>query len=257
MNDSTKSSNKYDMKGLEDLACTIPEVSGCRFVAGKDGKIAEIHVVTESAKEPRLVSRDIQSLLRVKADLDLDFRKISVTRSVPKAPDGGKVEAIPTNQPGAEFPPDFEGDLEEVIVETDEAPRVLFSSLSVTHARSRVMAEVTLSMEQRHEVGEFEAADTGDGHLTAVIQATLQAMFQLFQPELSFDLPQFQILTFGRERVMVVYLSAIAGREFRSYIGSALIRQDIQQTAVLATLSALNRVSSCWEEQASLDFEIV
>ena len=90
-----------------------------------------------------------------------------------------------------------------------------------------------------------------------MIQATLHGMLQLFQPNISFDIPQFEILSFRQEKVMVVYLSGVEGRDHRSYIGSAVIRQDIRQTAVLATLSALNRIASRWDEQSSMDVEII
>ena len=260
MSELSMSKDKMDLEHLQEMVCTIPEVSGCRFVTGRGGAITEIHVVSNSTKDPRYVSRDVQSLLKVNADLDLDFRIISVTRSIPTNRGAANVKPMHHSVGGGAAVAAASAvprPMEEVLVESGESPRVLFESLSVTHARSRVLAEVTLAIDERQEVGESEAADTGDGHLLAVIQATLQAMLLLFQPNLSFDIPHFKVLTFGREEVMVVYLSAIEGRDFRSYIGSAVIRQDIRQTAVLATLSALNRVASCWDERGSLDIEII
>jgi hypothetical protein len=261
MNELSMSARKLDIKQLEAMVCRIHGVDGCSIVTDRNGAITEIHVVSESSKEARLVSRDVQTLLKVKAQLDFDFRKISVTGCQPENDISSQMKVLPSPPLEGSEPdhaPDLEAEpLKDIIVEPGDSPRVLFQRLSVTHSHSRVIAEVTLSIENRHEVGESEAADTGDGHLAAVIQATLQSILQLFQPNLAFDFPQFQILTFGRERVMVVYLSAIEGREFKSYIGSAVIRQDIRQTAVLATLSGLNRVASRWDEQASLDIEII
>jgi hypothetical protein len=127
----------------------------------------------------------------------------------------------------------------------------------VTHAGGLVTAAVELSRGERRAVGEHEAADTPDGHLAAVIHATLDAMLLLFETGMHFDTPRFERLHFGREDVLVVHLSAVAERELSSFTGAAVVRQDPRQAAVLATLAATNRLTGLWTARDAVDFDIL
>ncbi len=246
------SSKIKDIKYLESLVTGIKEVTGCRILTDADGGITDVYVTAESDRHPRLISRDVQTLLLVREGLEVDRRKIMVaaTKTEPELPaPAEEVPAVDREEVGEE----------ELVVEDREfrPERVLYDRITVTHEAGRVLAAVTLSREERQVVGEARSADTDDGHLSAVVEATLAALLQLFRPRMEFASPQFKIESFGREEIMVVYLSAVEGRDIQTYTGSAVIRQDASQAAVLATLSALNRVAELWQERDGLDFEIL
>ena len=147
--------------------------------------------------------------------------------------------------------PSLEGDLPP----GDE--RVLYEKLTVTHSEGAVSAAVQLRHGERRVVGETEAADTPDGHLAAVIHATLDAMLMLHESGMRFHTPRFDRIRFGRDEVLVVYLEAVEGRDLHRFTGSALVQQDLRQSAVLATLSATNRLVGLWAAREQLDFDIL
>jgi hypothetical protein len=265
------SPSNINIKYLESLVTGIKEITGCRIVTDSAGEIAEIHVTAESERPPRLIARDVDTLLQVKAGLDIDYRKIGVAVSQPgssaAAADIGEAEETgaelgdrePSAPPvEAEFGSDEEA--EDLIVEDlslEDRPRVLFERIALDHSEGRVRAEVTLRVGLRRATGESDSVDTGEGSLAVVVQATLEAVLLLFAPGMEFSPARFEILPFGREEVLVVFLSALEGRLMQTYAGSAVIRQDRQQAAVLATLSALNRVIPLWPERDARDFEIL
>lgn len=273
-------SNPLNINYLQSLVKGLREVTGCRIVVDAAGEVTEIHVTAVSGRPPRLIARDVDTILKVRGGLDIDHRRIQVA-IVEAAPAGAPAAEAPLGQllvePEPASPP-----AGELIIEPesplDEAPlraaadspteadleelefgelRVLYEKLTVTHAAGLVTAAVELSRGARRAVGEREAADTPDGHLAAVIHATLDALLLLFETGMRFDTPRFDRLHFGREEVLVVHLSAVADRELSSFTGAAVIRQDPRQAAVLATLAALNRLVGIWTTRGPVDFDIV
>jgi len=257
----------------------LREVVGCRIVVDAAGEITEVHVTAISKRNPKLIARDVDTILKVKGGLDVDHRKIQVALLDPDAP------SQDTTPPRAELlvEPETEAEAGTLIVETEAPapsastgdadagdgaaeqgfdeygftdPRVLYEKLTVTHAQGRVTAAVELRRGERNAVGETEAADTPDGHLAAVIHATLEALLLLFDTGMNFDTPRFTRSQFGREEVLVVHLEAVEERVLSSYTGAAVIRQDPRQAAVLATLAATNRLVGRWVLRDAVDFDI-
>lgn len=275
-------SNPPNINHLQSLVMGLREVTGCRIVVDAAGEVTEVHVTAVSGRPPRLIARDVDTILKVRGGLDIDHRRIQVaivdagaagapapgpslgqllvepeTPSTPAGeliiePEPPLAEPPAPARPAHELP--AESDLEELEL---QEPRVLYEKLTVTHAGGLVTAAVELSRGERRAVGEREAADTPDGHLAAVIHATLDALLLLFETGMHFDTPRFDRLHFGREEVLVVHLSAVAERELSSFTGAAVIRQDPRQAAVLATLAALNRLVGLWTTRDAVDFDIV
>ncbi len=287
--------NSIDINYLQSLVTGLREVTGCRIIIDAAGEVIEIHVTAVSTRPPRLIARDVDTILKVRGGLDIDHRRIQVAlvdpSSVPAAPaappaapvglsageliiepepapapvahSAGELIVEPEPEPQPDAPArDAEAarfeDEDEAESELDLAePRVVYEKLTVTHAGGLVTAAVELSHGEQRAVGEREAADTPDGHLAAVIHATLDAMLLLYDTGMHFDTPRFERLHFGREEVLVVHLSAVAERELSSFTGAAVIRQDPRQAAVLATLAATNRLTGLWSARGPVDFDIV
>ncbi len=276
---------------LQSLVTGLREVTGCRIISDPAGQVTEVHVTAVSTRPPRLIARDVDTILKVRGGLDIDHRRIQVaiiepgaapaaSAPAPAAPTAGEliiepaapappageliIEPEPEAEPEAEPEPEPAAPpaMAEAGLELDgdadlSEPRIIYEKLTVTHAGSVVTAAVELSRGERHAVGECEAADTPDGHLAAVIHATLDAMLLLFETGMHFDTPRFDRLHFGREEVLVVHLSAVAERELSSFTGAAVVRQDPRQAAVLATLAATNRLTGLWNPRDTVDFDIL
>lgn len=253
---TSRSRPTHDIASLEGMIIGIRDVTGCRVKVDSSGEIAEIHVTALPGRQPRLIARDVDSLLQVKAGLDLDHRKIGVVIEDAPKPDAPQpdrpdsrvaVEDLPAGDPG------------ELIIEEagEAAPRLKIQKVSVTHEENQVRAGVTLDLSGQRAVGEAMDADTPAGHLSALIRATLEAVLVLHDTEMRFSDPQFRVLTMGQDEVFVVYLSAVDGRSVHVFSGSSVVCQDTRQTSVMATLDALNRVSGLWPRRETLQYDIL
>jgi hypothetical protein len=253
-------SNPMDPKKLESIVTGIHDVTGCRIVLDAQGRIAEIHVTADTDRDPRFIARDVNTLLTVKSGLDIDYRKISVARvSEPKPAPCEEAKAAGAAADEVADAVDDEG-VETLLVEDEEPPalqpRLRLERVEVAHAAGEVQAAVTLSLDGRRATGEFLSADTPDGHMAAVVHATLEAVLLLYDTDMRFTSPACRRMELGREAVLVVYLDAVSERDVLSFAGAAVIRQDRQQAAVLATLDALNRLTGLWNPRGGKDFEI-
>lgn len=255
-------SNPMDIKKLESIVTGIHDVTGCRIVVDAKGRIAEIHVTADTDRDPRLIARDVNTLLTVKAGLEFDYRTISVVRvSEPEACGETEPAGEAAAEEGEEDAGNEADEAEEILVVEEEPvalpPRPRLDRVEVAHAAGEVQAAVTLSLDGRRATGESASADTPDGHLAAVVHATLDAVLMLYETDMRFTSPACRRLEVGREAVLVVYLDAVSERDVLSFAGAAVIRQDRQQAAVLATLDALNRLTGLWNPREGKDFEIL
>jgi hypothetical protein len=69
---------------LESAIAQLPEVIGVRIVA-PEGRVDEIHVLSGEQIKPKMLVRDIETLLHVKFHVHIDHRCISVVQSKAKA----------------------------------------------------------------------------------------------------------------------------------------------------------------------------
>lgn len=257
---TTESHPIPDIPKLESLIQGIHDVTGCRIKTDKSGAIAEIHVTAISDRSGRIIARDVDTLLNVKAGLDVDHRKIGVVITDRPAPEEEiKSSPAPVAAPAPSAPLSLATSSDELIIEEDLVgeDRLIIRKVGVSHENNQVHAEVTLTMGETKTVGEADDADTPTGHIAALIRATLEAVLMLYETKIRFSDPQFKIVTLGNEEIFLVHLSAVEGRQVHSFAGSAIIRQDSRQTAVMATLSALNRIMGLWAQRSGVDFDIL
>lgn len=251
-------SNSININYLQTLVTGIKEVTGCHIATDAQGEISEVHVTAESDRRPQLIARDVDTILKVKGGVNVDHRKIQVAMIKTKAPEPPPLETSESDELIIiEEDDSQEPEMEQLALDLAEDERVVYEKLTVSHADGAVSAAVQLRRGERRAVGEVETADTPDGHLAAVVGATLEAMLMLHDADMRFHTPGFDRLRFGREEVLVVYLEAVEGRDLHSFTGAAVIRQDPRQAAVLATLSATNRLTGLWAVREQLDFDIV
>ncbi|MBC8368307.1 hypothetical protein H8E52_12945 [bacterium] len=265
---STTESNPIpDIPELEKLITGIHDVTGCRIIKDAVGEITEIHVTAISDRSGRIIARDVDTLLNVKAGLDVDHRKIGVAvTGKPEAEDESEAvvapaPSAPERKPTPEPRPLYASPQlsDQLIIEDEDEveDRPIIRKVGVFHEDNQVHAEVTLALSEDKFVGEAKDADTPSGHIAALIRATLEALLMIYDSKIRFSDPQFRIVTLGNEEVFLVHLSAVEGRNVHSFAGSAIIRQDSRQTAVMATLGALNRIMGLWARRATVEYDIL
>ena len=120
--------------------------------------------------------------------------------------------------------------------------RAAITHVQIAAAGLDVTAHVTLGFGERSATGHSTGTATQSGVRRTVSVATLQAAEELVGGRARFEVEQVEVTTTGAERtvvVTVVMVSTTGGSERLS--GSAVVRDDVRQACVRATLAAVNR----------------
>lgn len=219
---------KVTAETVQELVGQVPGVASCRVVTNDWGAIEELHVIGTLERHPKQISRDIQSALQAGLGVGIDHRKISIAQL------HGLEPTLP-------------------------APRLRLLNVDVisdlTQAQMRV--RVVLGQEQDPDAVHTGEAQGGYGRLQILrlsAEATLLAVNQVVATGRAFafeDVSQVQL--HGAEAVIVTISLLTQPRLGELLAGVALIKHDVPDAVVRATLDAVNRpLGRLHRQQAAL-----
>ena len=104
-----------------------------------------------------------------------------------------------------------------------------------------ITASVTLSLNGRSAIGETTGTATQTGVQRAVAHATLRAIEQLVGGTARFELDHLEVAPTGRDRTVLVGVTLVTASGSEKLTGAAVVREDVRQAVIRATLDALNR----------------
>jgi len=120
-------------------------------------------------------------------------------------------------------------------------PRVLIQRMQLVSAGLGVTTEVTLSWQGLPFSGEADAAATPTSVHRSVAQATLRAVEAVVSGRARFELEQLEVNQLGPDRAVVVVVSMLTKAGSERLTGVSVVREDVRQAVIRATLDALNR----------------
>lgn len=225
----------------EELLATLPGVISARIVAGQNGAVEEIHILTTTDVTPKQTVRNVESALIAHLGMRVSHKKISVAMS-----DEGQRPVRPLQLPTAgptlaTTPP--------IPVAAIPAPsalgarrRIYFEDVEVRRSRSKgVACRVTLKKGDQSFVGESEGLENERLRIELAARATLAAIRQAEGEERVLALEGCKLIeAFDREFVFVG-VTTRAGRDTSLMTGSAEVRESPETASVLAVLDATNR----------------
>lgn len=205
---------------VEQTIRRLRDVVSARIVADALGQIEEVHVLVDSARNPKLVSRDVESALMSELGIRIDHRKISVA------------------QIRDQSAPVFASD------------RLKLLNLSFSVDRLRAEMRVTLGRSDEVYAGAASAPASEHDRLRLAAEAAVDALTSYAaaiapagrdaDPRLALqDVREIDSMGSSRAVVAVVRLTNRAHQE--SLLGSALVGEDTSWAAACATLDAVNR----------------
>jgi hypothetical protein len=104
-----------------------------------------------------------------------------------------------------------------------------------------ISASVTLGFDDRSEVGEAKGTATQTGVQKAVALATLRAIESLIDGKARFELDHLEVTQTGRDRTVVAGVTLVTPSGSERLTGAAVVREDVRQAVIRATLDGLNR----------------
>ena len=195
-------------------------VENVRVVAfGAD--IREIHVVAAPGHPPKAIVRDVKTTLQAEFNVTIDHRIVSVVSE--------RDEPVDQETRSSRRPATVD-------------PRVRFGSVNVYVTGRRAQAQVEVRWKGVPRMGSASGWSSRDEALPLVVQATLATIQEFLDDGIAFGFEGIEVVRVGRREVVLVGLELMAYRSHKSLVGACTVEADVQQAAVLATLSALNRV---------------
>ena len=213
-----QSISRVKVEDIEAALAEVGEIKAARIVADEDGAISEIHVLALPTKAPKQLVRDIESTLMARFGIPVDHKKISIALL-------GR-DAIKDDEPAPE---------------RSSAIRPRICAINASVAGVQASASVTLEIAGKDFIGAADGAASQTGRARLVALAALDAVTQYTEATVSFALEDVTIVQLGREKVAVACISLVSGFGEQHFSGSALVRQNDNDSIVRATLDAINR----------------
>lgn len=232
---------------LERQICRIANVQATAIRLDERGGIDAVDVVADRGRSPQRIVRDVEIILR-QGGLDIDHRKIGVAAldhpdAVLRGTQRGQEERTEND-----VPPEVDSranvrPLEAVLEYEAETERI---RLTAVHSTTR---DGAFSVEVELAVGAFEGvpgraegpAAEPVGCAALVARATLDAVRNLLEPGYEAQLRELRIVDMGGIPLVAVTVDFGEGRRLQKVAGACLQHGSLYDTAVYATLDAINR----------------
>jgi hypothetical protein len=235
----------------EELLATLPGVISARIVAGSNGAVDEIHILTTTDVTPKQTVRNVESALIAHLGMRVSHKKISVaTSDDPHRPQ--RMQASHATTPAPPYyppvvpPPGLPTQSVEKSVPisgvANPRRRIYFEDVEVRRSRTKGIAcRVTLKKGDETYIGEAEGMENERHRVELAARAALSAIRLAEGDERVLSLEGCRLIdAFDREFVFVGVTSRHA-RETSLTTGSAEIRESPETASVLAVLDATNR----------------
>ncbi|HVM08603.1 MAG TPA: hypothetical protein VM345_09080 [Acidimicrobiales bacterium] len=217
-----------ELAELERELCRIPEVTAARVVAGADGAVEEVHILSLPSKHAKQVVRDVQSVAMAAFDLDIDRRIVSVVQldTVASSTLSGVAD----------------DDGEQMEIDLAEQERINVASVSAVRAGLQCTAQVVLTLGDQRATGTAEGLVATSSVLRLVAQSTISALRQLEPAALRADIEGASVVHMGQRAVALATVVIVVPPYEEVSSGSAVVRAAGELDAVArAVLDATNR----------------
>jgi len=199
-----------DIREIEQLIKQIKSVISCKIVANDNGEMEEIHILSDTRRSPKQLSRDIQSALMSKFGQGVDHKIISIAQ------------------------------IDERAME-DRDFRLKLKTVEFSTSGTR--AEVKVILEKDNEIYEGKASgiNSSINSQRLLSKATLAAIENFLGVDDSFILEDIKIIPLAGRDAVITAINFIGEYGEQIFCGCALVNRDNKEAVVKSTLDAVNR----------------
>ena len=195
---------------VEELVNELQGVASARVVLDDKSNIVELHVLSDETRNPRQIVRDIETVLLVKMGLNIDHKKISVVQ--------------------------FADRHQEV-----QSKRISLRGIGYRLNSGMTEVSVALSLGESNAEVTVRGPNSLQNQTRLVANATVGSLKELLGGVIDFVVEDVNVLNFVRREVVLVGVSTISPNGEEMLVGATLVRGDIKEAVVKATLDAVNR----------------
>ena len=207
------------------LLLQLPDVFAANILLDGEEAVREVHIVAGLSRNPKLISRDVQSALLAAFGLRVDHRVISIAQ-------------LATNP--------FEGQARglEQPEQTELGTRIQCVEVSTRIEEKHYHVSVRLRHGEHDFQGQAVCRNTAAQCMHAVVQATLDAVHGFLGVDDLFTIVATQSTTVGGTVIALTLLEYSCARENRLLIGAAQQGENVAVGFVKSALDAMNRSMS-------------
>jgi hypothetical protein len=220
-------------------------VISARIIAGGNGAVDEIHLLTTTEVTPKQTVRNVESALMAHLGMRVSHKKISVATSdeAQRQYRGPQASAYPTPEvpiPAVATPSHFGRPLPTS--SGINGRRIYFEDVEVRRSRSKgVACRVTLRKGDESYIGESEGMENERIRIELAARAALTAIRLAEGDERVLALEGCKLVEAFERTFVFVGVTIRESRESTLTTGSAEIRESAETASVLAVLDATNR----------------
>ncbi len=206
--------SRTQIEEYESFIKKIPGILSSKMIVNNRGEIIELHILADTNRNPKQISRDIQSALMVKYHLPLDHKVISIAQIRD----------------------------ENSIVHKDF--RLMLKNIQITIEDSSIEVRVALAKEDKLFEGIAAGLNTTFGRFRALAEATINAVILFLNCRYVFSIIDIVKTSISDKQICVVAISHVTHQGEHFLVGSSPVRHDENEAVVKAVLDALNRLIS-------------
>ena len=208
----------YEIEEIENALKNLSEILFVKIILSEEKDIKEIHVITKDSANPKKITRDIESFLLAKYNIQVDYRKISIAQV--------KGQEIKDGQMKAEL----------------ESPlRLKFSNIKVSITGNHFEVLVQLEGNGKIYEGKVSGINWAQNQEYLVAKATLEGISSYLEGSIFFQVEEIKKIRLDSKDIVVISINLIDSKRKENLVGSTVIEDDFNRAVVKAILKATNR----------------
>ena len=211
----------YEVEDIEKSLKDLSDILFAKMVLSENGDIKEIHIITKNSSNPKRVTRDIESFLLAKYNIQVDYRKISIAQV--------KDKEISDEQTKEE--------------ESESSLRLKFSDIKAGTIGNQFEVCVKLESNGKIYEGKVSGKNWSENQEYLVAKAALEGISSYLEGSIFFQVDEIKKieLEFDSKEIIIVYINLIDSKRKENLVGSTVIKDDLNKAVVKAILKAINR----------------
>lgn len=197
-----------DLNGIQDFLKQIEGIENCKVI-GSENEILEIHVLSDNSRSPKQIARDIETAILTKFDIRIDRKIISIVQ--------------------------FKGG------DSGISSRIMYSSVSTLSQKNTVEVEVKLLYGEREYSSKLVGINTAQNKNRLAAEATLKTVEEILGQAFVIYPNDVAVKEVSGYTVATVVVTLKVNNTEEVLVGSAIVRNDLNESIVRATLDAINR----------------
>jgi len=209
----------YEVEDIEKSLKDLNDILFAKIVLSEDGDIKEIHIITKDSSNPKRITRDIESFLLAKYNIQVDYRKISIAQV--------KDKEITDKQIKEE--------------ESESSLRIKFSDIKAETVDNQF--EVCVKLENNGKIyeGKVSGKNWDENQEYLVAKAALEAISSYLEGSVFFQVDEIKKIELESKEIIVVSINLIDSKRKENLVGSTVMKDDFNKAVVKAILKSTNR----------------